>query len=802
MVGKTKFFMWKIMFLTLFVINIDALGQKGYFGVVKDSETKESLPGATIFFEKNKKTQIADNQGRFSFQADDLDSPISVSIIGYLTKKIVTDIKPASNTFEILLDKDTKYLNEVVVSTGTPIQDFNRPILGVNSLSVKTINKLPTPLGETDILKGLQMLPGVSSVGEASNGLNVRGGTTDQNLILLDNAPIFNPTHMFGLFSAFPSDGISNLQLYKGNIPSRFGGRSASVLDISLRNPSLTKFKMDGGISMVSEKVSMEIPLIKEKLAIMISGRGSFNDFILPVVSPKFKEMKSNFGDIASRLFYKLNSKNTITLSNYLSYDFFQTELLGTIKNVNASSTQYKYYTKNISGKWNMALSKSAFLETIYVNSEYKPDILLPEIGSDNKVVVKQGIKYNQIKSSYKIQSNNHFLEAGLDGIKYDINPGNLEPNQSVTVSPISTQKEFGFESGLFFSDDFNFRKKLDISAGLRISRFDNLGPSSIRYYKPGEERTESNLVSIETLSKNKTIKHYQGIEPRLGLKYAINSKVNAKLGYNLSRQYLQQVSNTTTPLPTSRWKLSDHNIRPQVSQLISGGVNVDLNNKTYVLGAEIYFRKTKDIIDYVPGADFFLKDFPETELLQGENKSYGLELMASKEKGMATGWINYTYSRSLNRVNEGSSERQRINDGVYYPANYDRPHSFNSSLIIGQGKHHDFAFNFTFSTGRPFTSPQGLVEFNNNLFPYYSERNNQRIPAYHRLDFAWNIYNPKMNPNRRFKGNWAFSVYNLYGQKNAYSVFYRSENRVLNPYKLIIFGSPIPSLAYKFNFE
>lgn len=794
--------MWKVLLIILLGINIPTLSQNVITGVVKDFDTKEQLPGATIFIDKNQKPQIADNQGKFSIKTDFSEISITVSIIGYKSKTVKIEKILSSENLEILLQKDPKYLEEVVVSTGATIQDFNRPILGVNSLNIITINKLPTPLGETDILKGLQMLPGVSSVGEASNGLNVRGGNTDQNLILLDNAPIFNPTHMFGLFSAFPSDAISNLQLYKGNIPSRFGGRSASVLDISLRNPSLNKFKLEGGISMVSEKLSMDIPLIKEKLAIMVASRGSFNDFILPIVSPKFKEMKSNFGDIASRIFYKINNKNTLTLSNYLSYDYFQTELLGTIKNVNSSSTQYKYSTRNFTAKWNSAFKKSAFLETIYVSSVYNPDILLPEIGSENKVIVKQVIKYDQIKSSYKIQKKNHFFEAGLDVIKYDINPGILEPNQSLTVSPISTQKEFGIESGAFLSDDFNIKEKIDISAGLRFSRFDNIGPGILRVYKPGEERTESNLLSSESVSKNKILKHYQGLEPRLGIKYAINSKLNAKIGYNLSRQYLQQVSNTTTPLPTSRWKLSDNNIRPQVSQLINGGINIDLKNKTYIFGVELYYRKTNDIIDYVPGADFFLKNFPETELLQGENKSYGLEVMASKEKGITTGWINYTYSRSLNKVSEGSSERQKINDGIYYPANYDRPHSFNSSLIIGQGKHHDFAFTFTFSTGRPFTSPQGLVEFNNNLFPYYSERNNQRIPAYHRLDFAWNIYNPKMNPNRRFKGNWAFSVYNLYGQKNAYSVFYRSENRVLNPYKLIIFGSPIPSLAYKFNFE
>ena len=264
----------------------------------------------------------------------------------------------------------------------------------------------------------------------------------------------------------------------------------------------------------------------------------------------------------------------------------------------------------------------------------------------------------------------------------------------------------------------------------------------------------------------------------------------------------MQQISNTTTPLPTSRWKLADTHIAPQLSQLATIGITKSSSENIYQFGLEVYYRKTQNVLDYKAGADFFLKNFPETEILQGFNKSYGLELMASKDKGIMTGWINYTYSRSLNQVNQGPLAEQQINFGKFYNANYDRPHTFNASLIIGQGKHHDFSFNFTYSTGRPFTTPQGYVEFNNKIFPYYSERNNERIPDYHRLDFAWNIYNPKMNPKRRFKGNWAFSVYNLYGRKNPYSVFYKSENRVLNPYKLVIFGSAIPSLAYKFTFE
>jgi TonB dependent receptor/CarboxypepD_reg-like domain/TonB-dependent Receptor Plug Domain len=791
-----------LIFSILLGINAMAYSQYILKGVVKDYETKEILPGASVVSDAGIKPQLTDGSGKFSITSTKSTIAIAVNYVGYKSQTTKVDIAKTKQEIEILLRKDDNQLNEVIINSSGGMQELNRPLLGVNTLNIKTINKLPTALGETDILKGLQMLPGVSSVGEASNGLNIRGGTTDQNLILLDNAPIFNPSHMFGLFSAFPSDGISNLQLYKGNIPSKFGGRSASVLDISLKNPSLTKFKMDGGISLVSEKISVDIPIIKDKMGLMIAGRASFNDFILPIISPKFQEMKSNFGDVAAKLFYKINDKNTLSLSNYQSYDFFQTELLGTVSNVNASATQFRYKTNNITAKWNTSIGSKGFLETIFVNSDYQPDILLPEIASENKVVVSQGINYKQAKTAYRYVLTKHTIETGLDVIKYSINPGRLNPNESTSVTAKNTQKEFGLESGAYISDEIEIGQKMQLSAGLRYSLFHNLGPNDVRTYQENLPKTELSVVSVQPFEKNQVTKSYGGLEPRFGLKYMLTPQTNLKFGYNISRQYLQQISNTTTPLPTSRWKLADTHIRPQVSQLITGGISTDLKQKTYQIGIEAYYRNTNDVIDYKSGADFFLKNYPETELLQGFNRSYGIEFMASKEKGFTTGWINYTYSRSLNKVSEGNTLDQQINKGNFYAANYDRPHTFNASIVIGQGLHHDFSFNFTYSTGRPFTSPQGYVQYNNNLFPYYSDRNNQRIPAYHRLDFAWNIYNPKMDPNRRFKGNWAFSVYNLYGAKNAYSIFYRAENRVLNPYKLIIFGSPIPSLAYKFTVE
>jgi hypothetical protein len=789
---------FQIIFLML--ITSQVFSQQTYIlkGTVLDSTNMEALVGATVTVDYGDQTDFTNVDGNFTFVLPRKEIVIVVRYVGYVPfrKNLtlpVTDLK-------IILRLVENTLQEVVVS-GIGSESVKRPIMGVSTLSMKTIEKLPSALGEVDLLKGLQMLPGVSSVGEASNGVNVRGGTTDQNLFLLEDAPIFNPTHMFGLFSAFPSDAISKFDLYKGNVPARYGGRAAAVLDVKFANPSLNKFKMQGGVSLVSNKLMAEIPLIKNKMALMISGRGSFNDFLFPIISDQLKDLKAKFADGAAKLFYQVNAKNTLTLSSYYSYDFFQTEMLGSIGNINASASQFQYETTNFSGKWFYNISPKANIQTTLVSSFYQPNTLLPEVNSENVVKIEQSIDYKQLKSNLNLYKGKQNFELGVDAIRYSINPGNINPGTSESVLPIATPIENGYEFGASIEDVVELNSKTTVSLGLRYSQFLSLGASSVNVYQQGEPRDQSSVIETLTYGKGEIAQTYGGFEPRFGLSYLLNEKSSIKAGYNLARQYLQIVSNTTTPIPTSRWKLSDLNIEPQVSQLASLGYFRNSTGSIFEFSLEGYYRQTKNIIDYKPGADFLLNANPETEVLQGNNKSYGAEIMFSKKKGEVTGWINYTYARSLNQVDEGPLVSQRVNYGQQYAANYDRPHTLNATMVITQGEHHDFSFNFTYSTGRPFTSPQGYIKYANQVLPFYFFRNDTRLPDYHRLDFAWNIYNPQLR-NKKFKGNFAFSVYNLYGRKNAYSVFFRSEDNLLKAYKLTIFGAPIISLAYKFTFN
>ncbi len=797
-----KQIIFTILCLTLFIPKIKAQNEiMTISGYVRDSSNKAPLVNAYIVldFDKSKGT-FTNKEGFYNLFLPRNKYVISVRHVGYRPTRLTLNLRKDTE-LNFMLNPLANELEEVIVS-GKSSADANieRPLLGVSSLNIKTLQKIPSAFGELDILKGLQMLPGVTSVGEASNGVNIRGGATDQNLILLEDAPIFNPTHMFGLFSVFPTDAVSGLDLYKGNVPARYGGRAAAVMSVSLVQPNLDKTTLTGGISLVSNRLTLNTPLIKEKMGIVISGRGAFNDFLLPLVSDKLDNIKANFGDFTTKLFYKINPKNTLTATMYLSSDFFQTDLLGTIQNVNATATQFKTNTTNFSAKWFHAVNDRLNFQTSYISASYTPKFQLPELNSTNKVELLSGINYQQIKANANYYLLKQKLEMGIEGTKYDINPGELKPNESKSVLAIKTPIEQALEVGIYVEDEVTFSKKITASFGIRYSLFSAIGPHTVRRYKEGEQRDDFSVIDSVQYSSGQSIKQYGGFEPRFGLKYSLSENTSLKIGYTLMRQYVQTVTNTTTPLPTARWKTSDDFIKPQVSQLISAGWFHNSKNNVYEFSLEGYYRHTDHIIDYKPGADFVLQKYPETQLLQGQNRSYGLEMMLSKKKGEATGWLSYTYSRSENQVNEGANYRQQVNFGNWYSSNYDRPHMLNASLVVNAGKNNDFSFNFSYSTGRPYTTPKGFVGYNGAIYPFYDLRNNDRIPDYHRLDFAWNIYQPSMK-NKKWKGSWTFTVFNIYGRSNAYSVFFRTESRVIKPYQLTIFGSPIPTLSYNFKY-
>ncbi|GAB4020696.1 hypothetical protein GCM10028808_62990 [Spirosoma migulaei] len=771
-------------------------------GTVRDSATGRVLARATVLidYEKIGKGTATNEQGQFLVRLSPGKHAVVIRSVGYLPFRTTLYLRE-NTTLAVKLASVASQLEEVVVTSKGYDRTVRQPLLGVSQINIATLKKMPAALGEVDILRSLQMLPGVTSVGEAANGLNIRGGTTDQNLILLDDTPIFNPTHMFGLFSVFPPDAVSGLDLYKGNVPARYGGRAASVLDISLRNPDLKQLHLRGGVSLVANRLTLETPIIKDKLALMVSGRGAFNDFLLRAVSPRFDNIRAKFGDGTAKLFWRVNDRNTVTATSYYSQDLFQTNLVGSLSNVNAINTQYAQQTANGMVRWFHAINNRVNVQTTALVAQYIPRILSTEDSTANKVELKQSLLQRQIKSNLNYQLANQKIEIGISGLHYRLNPGELIPGSSRTVNYQKTPIENALELAIHVEDEISLSDKLAVSAGLRYSHFLNFGPSIVRRYANSDVADASAVVDSTVYRAGQLSKQYGGFEPRLGLRYTLTPTSSIKIGYNLMRQYVQVITNTITPLPTSRWKTSDAHSQPQVSQLWSAGYFRNSKNNLFELSAEVYWRSTQHILDYKPGANFLLEPYPETQLLPGRSKAYGLEVMVSKKKGELTGWVNYTFARTLNQVNQGVEFQQQINGGNWYRANYDRPHSLNMSLTINQGKTHSFSFNFSYSTGRPYTAPEGLIRYQGRTYPYYDERNQYRLPDYHRLDFAWNIYNPSMK-NRRWQGHWTFTVYNLYGRKNVYSIFYRTEGQATNPYQLSIFGAPIPSLTYNFEFN
>ncbi|GAB3172077.1 TonB-dependent receptor [Telluribacter humicola] len=788
----------------LFLLTIPALAQLSHTlsGTVRDSASGRPLMRAAIIIDYERTTTgtYTDNDGHYAIKVPAGQRILVVRYVGYVPFR--TTIRVTGDTrYDVNLPSVASQLEEVVVTSKAYDRTVRQPLLGVTQINIATLKRMPAALGEVDILRSLQMLPGVTSVGEAANGVNIRGGTTDQNLILLDDTPIFNPTHMFGMFSVFPPDAVSGLDLYKGNVPARYGGRAASVLDISLKYPDLEQTRFNGGISLVANRLTLETPLIKGKLGLLVSGRGAFNDYLLRMLSPRFDHIRAKFGDGTTKLFWRVNDRNTVTAMGYLSYDLFQTNLLGSLANVNSVATKYEHKTANAMVRWFHAFSPRLNLQTTALVAQYVPSILSIEDSTNNEVVLKQALLQRQLKTNLNYQLENQKIELGLSSTHYGLNPGELIPNQSPAVRYQRTPPEQGLELAIHLEDEISLTEQLAVSAGVRYSHFQNLGPSVVRRYTTGEIVDVTTVVDSVRYGAGKVTAQYGGFEPRLGLRYALGANASLKVGYNLMRQYLQVVSNTTTPLPTSRWKTSDAHIQPQVSQLLSAGYFFNSKNSILELSAEVYWRTTRHVLDYKPGANFLLDPYPETSLLSGRSRAYGLETMLTKKKGELTGWVNYTYARTFNQVVTGADFHQRINGGDWYRANYDRPHSLNASLTINQGKHHSFSFNIAYSTGRPYTAPEGFIRYQDRTYPFYNRRNMQRLPDYHRLDFAWNIYNPSMR-SKRWQSHWTFTVYNLYGRKNAYSIYYRTEGQATNPYRLAIFAAPIPSLTYNVKFE
>ena len=782
-----KFFFINILFFALPFLLVGQNEEVALTVKVVNVDNGLPLENVNIFIDPCSCGGITNKDGYFIKKLKKDTYNISFSYIGFRAD-FRTIILDNELLLEIELHEEEEALSEVIVKAKNINDNLESAQMGAVQLKSKELKKIPSALGEFDVLRGVTLLAGVSNAGEISNGISVRGGSLDQNLLLYDHAPIFNPTHLFGLFSVFTPDVLSSVNLYRANIPSRFGGRTTSVLDIKVKNPYIEKFKLSGGLGLVSSRLNVELPLVKDKLMLIAGVRGGFTGFLLPIFSERLEKTKANFYDSTFKLLYLPTENDQVTFTGFYSKDFYQLDLVTKIQNINADINQYNFKTFNGTLNWLHTFDNQANLRSIFVSGNYIPKTIFPEVDSNNEIKYNSKINYLSFISEFtkKINSSIDYY-TGVQGNRYKINPGELDPGSGNTVSPVSLDTETGYELSLFGNLNWKPVDYLSISGGLRYNYF-----------------------GIDTSNKDEK-KSYDNLEPRLGVNIKLGKTTSFKASYARINQYLQNVYNSTTPLPTSRWKLSDINIKPQISNTLGFGIFKNVNKGKIELGLESYYRVSNNNLTYKPGADFFLEPSLEQSVVQGEGKAYGLELSFKKSKGPVNGWFNYTWSRSFLRTNN-ENLLDRINNNSWYRSDFDRPHAINATINFEGDKWNTLSFNFTGQTGRPYSISNGVFPLDGINVPIFLERNNTRLPVYHRLDLSWNIHFSKSKENKRWLNDWTFTVYNLYGRKNPFNIYYTQrtgdENisifggSPLGSFQLSALNSPLLSLTYNFTFQ
>jgi hypothetical protein len=649
---------------------------------------------------------------------------------------------------------------------------------------------VPSLFGEADVLRVITTLPGVKTVGEASTGFNVRGGSADQNLILFNDATIYNPSHFFGMFSAFNPELIKDIELYKSSIPAKFGGRLASVLDITSREGNKRNFTGSAGIGIITSRVNLEGPITKDRTSFIFGGRTTYANWLLSLLPKEYKNSQASFQDFNLGISHRIDSFNNIYVSAYFSNDRFSLN----------SDTLYGYSNRNLNVKWKRTFNNK--LSGIFMAGvdEYQY-----KVTSDNNEVnafnLRFGIRQWFARANFAYyKSQRHSFDFGASTMLYNLSPGELKPKgSSSAVARDQVETEHALENGLYITHKYSPDNKLSINTGLRYSIYSYLGPQVVNYYAPGLPVTAANITDTKQYSGGKFIKTYQGPELRFSLRYAFSTTFSVKVGYNSQRQYIHMLSNTTAIAPTDIWKLSDPNVKPQQGDQVSLGLYKNLKSNTIETSVEVYYKRIKDYLDYKPGASLVMNHDVETEVVNTKGKAYGVEFLIKKPGGKLNGWISYTYSRILLR-SLSSDPLLQVNSGKFYPANYDKPHDVTFTGTFRVNHRFSFSLNSTYSTGRPITLPVGRYYYAGAVRVLYADRNSYRIPDYLRTDFSMNIEgNHKVHQITH--NSWTIGLYNIMGRKNPYSVYFVSENGAVNGYKLSIFGSIIPFINYNIRF-
>ena len=756
-------------------------------GTVSDPVSGNPVAGAVIYVSKIKAGAVTNNVGFYSLTLPKGQYQLECRMVG-MRSTVRNFIIYSNGVLDIAMTENTNQLKEVVVSANK--ENVVRNVrLGVEKISVRMLRQIPMGLGESDIVRSSLLLPGVQTVGEASGGFNVRGGGADQNLILLNYAPIINSSHFFGFFSTFNSDLIADATLYKSGTPARFGGRISSVLDIQPYEGNNEKVKVSGGINPVTGRILVDGPVKKGKSTFAIGARATYSDWILGLLpDQQLQNSKAGFYDIQADFHTVLNEKNSLSFSGYFSNDKFDYYRDSAFNYGNLAGTlKLKHiFGPRLSAQFSAVISNYDYtMETRQDSADY------------GTISYKLDQKILRADFLY-FAGDKHRVEFGADGTYYSMEPGNRKPTGDYSlVAPKELEKERALEPSLYVSDEFEVNNWFSLSGGIRTTLYTMFGPGTEYVYAPDNPRTTESITDTVSYGKGEIISSYPGLEFRLSSRIIISSGVSLKFGIQRMYQYLQMISNTTSISPTDVWKLSDRYVKPARGDQYSVGIYNNFGRRAIETSAEVYYKSLHNILDYKGGAVLLMNEHLETDVLNGQGRAYGIELMVKKQAGTITGWVSYTYSRSLVKV-DGRFDSEKVNGGKYFPSNFDKPHDLKLVGNLRISRRINVSSIFVYNTGRPITYPVAFFNFNDANRLYYSQRNEYRIPDYRRLDLSATL-NGNLKARKLNHSSLTFTVYNVLGRRNPYSVYFRNEGGIIKGYQMSIFGQPIFMLTYNF---
>jgi hypothetical protein len=767
-------------------------------GKVLDGKNNEPLVGAVIFHPLTGIGTTTNAAGNFEIELPTGDHTLKLSFMGYevLTQKIKL-IENGNANFELF--DETHNLEEVTITgDNTKASKSQMSMIKVNSRIMK---ELPVMMGEADIIKSVVMMPGVQSVGEMSSGFNVRGGNTDQNLILMDGAPVFNTSHLFGFFSMINPDAVQDVTLFKGGIPASFGERISSIMDVKLKDGNTENLKFYGGIGLINSRLTLEGPFAKKKKStFLIGGRTTYSDWIMRQSrNTQFMNSVAHFYDVNGTLTLVLGDNNTLKLMGYASNDVF---------NLNSTSL-YTYGNLIGSANWKANITKKLISNLNLSYSKY--DFTLGK-KDDNLAAddyqLRTGLEYGSMKYILSwLPNEKHRINTGIQTIGYKIRPGEIRPSGSPTnIVPENVANEQSIEMGAFVDDDFDLSASTALNIGFRYARFMSMGPTTVLNYDPKQTINSGSVIDSTVFGAWQTAKMYHGIEPRLSMKFNLTNNGSIRLSYQRIHQFMNQISNTSVISPADFWKSSDAHIRPLISDQFAVGIFKTQQKGLFETSVEVYYKNLQNLLEYKNGAVLVMNHHIEADIINAKGYSYGLELLLKKNAGRLNGWVSYTYSRTM-RKTDNTFDEEVINNRKYYPSVYDKPHDLSTVMNYQISRRWRFSGNFVLSSGRPVTLPEQKYTFDGRQIVYYSDRNKYRMPPYHRMDVSI-TFDENLRKKRMWKGSWTFSIYNLYGRKNPYSIFYRKDASIqmVNKsqyaiYKLSVIGVPVPSITYNFKF-